>query len=274
MTRFQCSPRRMRAPQRCLHAAAALVTIALAPTIASASPRFELMVAGGSLVRLDSATGQAHVVPTNGDGGWRTLGGPADPGEAPARAGRFGLLVLGARSSGPIRRPDDPVRILRFDAATGRSWSIDLGREDEWLATGVKREALETTEPLAEPTRKLPRDTNSPGELAVIPRDALSDARTDPAEDVAGLSDALANPDVPSEIKVWAVRQMGEYEPELAMPPLLEAMRSDDPAVVAASIRALARSGAGSALPQILKLEDHPDPGVRAAVREVAQGLE
>ncbi len=96
------------------------------------------------------------------------------------------------------------------------------------------------------------------------------DTPQDAARDVAIVISALKKEELPTNMRVWAVRQLGEFDPSLAKPPLVAALRDSNPEVVEAAIRTLGRLGDASTLPDILKLKQHPDPRVQAAVQEVA----
>ena len=62
---------------------------------------------------------------------------------------------------------------------------------------------------------------------------------------------------------------MAVFPHESALPPLLKALETQQPAVVVAAIESLRKLGRPRTIPKILALADHPDPRVRAAVQAV-----
>lgn len=237
---------------------------------ATAGERFSFVRVQSNLFRIDSSTGEVWVVPSSGDGGWAAFGQAPESDQSPNRIGRYGLHTLASR-----RRQQDgePPQLLRSDRDAGRAWVADSTTGSQWLQIADSRGDSRTPQPA--PTRPAATQTPPPtaptGEpqLNVIPRDVLGKTPEETAKEVDIIVRALSKEGMPVEIKVWAARQLGVFDKEVAVPPLVEALESEHPEVVVAAIKSLSQIGAVNTIPKILNLKGHPDANVRAAVDEV-----
>ena len=230
--------------------------------------RFTFVQAPDILARIDSATGNVWFVPDSGEGGWTPLGAIVSAPEDPGESGRFTVRRMVWRTLDGTE-----VQFVRFDRATGRSWIIEPKDEAQW--TPIDDSALAAAEYATESVevdvlqQGAPPGEDPPVELAVLPREVLVRGSSQPGEEVRVIAEALEKDGISVQIKVWAARQLAVFEPELAVPPLLEALDSEHPEVVVAAITSLQKTGDPSTIPRILKLRDHSDPRVRAAVESV-----
>lgn len=87
--------------------------------------------------------------------------------------------------------------------------------------------------------------------------------RSDSAETLNALVEALASPLTSSEV-IEDVQQAIEQYGEVAVEPVLDLMRDDDPIVRFYASETLGRLGEAKAVPSLLDALDDPDTGVRA----------
>ena len=234
---------------------------------------FQFRRAGELLVRINTATGAASFARDDGDGGWAPVGQPPKADGRPLKAGRYKIYVFGGKRG----LTESRVRALRVDEQTGRAWSTELMDGAAWLPfaeNGI--EPAPAPQPAASPPRSpaaiTPSEAKQPTadtqRLGIVSRAAL-EADPEVADEYAQhLAEALAKPGITPDVKAWAARQLSVFPPEVALPPLLEALQSEHAIVVVASVRALNEIKDPSTIPHILKLQNHPDPSVRVAVKE------
>lgn len=241
------------------------------PDIEAPKERFQFTRASAAIVRLDSSTGQMWFVPLGGQGGWMPLGDRPDPAGHPEVNGRYRVYSLEIRQRG-MGMEEPSTRMLRLDGDTGRTWTIELLDGAAWVAieepVGEEGPAPLTAspEPAARVTIEEPVTADA---LGVISSELLASDDAAAAEFAHNLVQALEKDGMPAEVQAWSARQLGQFPREIAVPPLLEALESEHPVVVVAAIHALKETGDPSTIPMIQRLQDHPDPSVRAAVREV-----
>ncbi len=242
--------------------------------------RFVFVRARLGLVRVDTSTGQVWTVPVNGDGGWEPRGAAPDLGDEPARNGRFQVMNVPPPRSNRLGAGADSPPLMRVDRATGRTWLLESEAAMSWMAVGESGQA-----PVAEPVAPTPQPTPTPrpaqpqagttgGDVPeaaypILTGDQLGTTPDEKKKTLETLRTARTKTELPVKMRVWAVRQLGEVDPELAVPELLDSLSDGDPVIVAEAVRQLGRIGRGSTIPEILKLKDHPDAGVREAVSEV-----
>jgi hypothetical protein len=242
---------------------------------ATAKASFEFIRGEAHMARIDTATGQVSTVASNGDGGWNPIGlAPSDAGK-PSRPGRYGLLRLKPeRSMGRAGRATMLEPVIRIDRATGRAWRGELTQFTHWREFGSDAAAPapppEEPAPVATSASKRQQEP----QLKVLSKKTLDEAGGLSKDDVAVFIEAINKPGLDSEVRVWATLQLGAVDPDLSVPPLLQALESDDPRIVAAAVQALAQTGVASVVPQILELESHPDPSVRAAVASAVKRVD
>jgi hypothetical protein len=259
----------------------------------SGAERFEFGRARMGMFRTDSQTGRVWLMPLNGDGGWIERGTAPDLAGLAARNGRFEVLSIG-----PLREPvgrgaqSDKAVLVRFDLSTGRTWLLASEEAQTWtLATestppldlppapGEDGGASSTTAGDAEASSSSPGsdqsaaasealDESSSKAYPILTGDQLGVTPEEKQESLDTLHNALTKEGLPRKMRLWAVRQLGELDPDLSVPELIVVLDDEDPVIVAEAVRQLGRSNRSSALAPVLKLRNHPDAGVRAAVAE------
>ena len=80
--------------------------------------------------------------------------------------------------------------------------------------------------------------------------------------------EALQKKGLAIEIRVWAAKQLSVFDPEVAVPPLREALKDDQPEIVVAAIGSLQQLGDPTTIPAIQTLRTHSDPSIQKAARE------
>jgi hypothetical protein len=252
-------------------------------------PRFSFIRAKQLIVRLDTQTGHIWFAHESGDGGFSSLGSTPDPEGRPTKSDRFAVFALNSGRGGGARG-GAPPSLLRIDRATGFSWTVEVLDGAEWVAIAepagrVPTTPTNATRPFSSSTAgtqspDTPEAGPSPGTkkhaddietLHVVPRDVLANAPGTEEDNIKVVIQALEKEGLPVQIKVWAASQLGEMDPAQAVPPLLDALQSEHPEVVIAAIVSLQKTGVASTIPKILKLQQHPDPRVRATVEKVVK---
>ncbi|MCH2186946.1 HEAT repeat domain-containing protein [Myxococcota bacterium] len=240
--------------------------------------RFQFRRAGSLLVRINTATGATSFARDDGDGGWAPVGQPPAADGRPLKPGRYKIYAFGGQRG----LVESRVKVLRVDEEMGRAWSAELMDGAVWLAfaeNGSEPEpapqpaASPPTAPAAITPGEAKQTTADTQRLGIVSRAAL-EADPEVADEYARhLAEALAKPGITPDVKAWAARQLSVFPPEVAVPPLLEALQSEHPIVVVASVRALNELQDPSTIPHILKLQNHPDPSVRVAVKETVTAV-
>ena len=220
--------------------------------------RFQFVRASKLILRLDTRLGVVWKVAENGDGGWGMLGATPDDGDEANWNGRYGLFALKSGVMG------GPPQLLRVDRATGRSWLALAQDGSRWTpiqeGSNSESEAVPGEASAAQ---------EGPISLRVAPKETIESLPGGEEEKVVVVVQALEKEGLAVEIKVWGARQLAVFSHEAAVPPLLNALKSEHPEVVVAAILSLKEIGRPSTIPKILALSQHPDPSVRAAVQEV-----
>lgn len=235
-----------------------------------ATENFEFVRSKLGIVRLDSRNGQAWGVPLNGDGGWEAIGGPVDIGSDPPTRGRFSVLAIAQRPN-TINIGGEPAIMLRVDRQTGDSWLLESTASKSWTPI-VERDAgpaASSSAVPAQPTAAAAEPGGGKGDFPILKGDALGTTPEERAQTRETLHNALAKEGMPQKMRVWAVRQLGELDPDVATPELLLVLDDSDGVVVAEAVRQLGRIGKPSTLPALIRLQNHPDQQVRDAVGEV-----
>jgi hypothetical protein len=245
-------------------------------TTASEPERFNFVRTRESIVRLDTATGQVWLVAMNGDGGWQSYGQPPAADGRPDNNGRYAVNTVGRSGS---RSEKAGQSLLLMDRASGRAWLAPAAPGAHWLmisgatASGATAPASRTASATKAPqTPGTAKTQTAPGrkvQLNTIPKDAFGKTPDEAAKDADVIIRALQKEGMPVEVQIWAAKQLGVFDKELAAEPLLKALDSDHPEVVVAAIGALGRISAPETIPKILTLGSHADPRVRAAVAEI-----
>lgn len=243
--------------------------------------RYQFTRSARVLVRIDTATGQTWFVSTTGDGGWEPAGSTPDALGKPSLPGRYRVYTL----EGSRRPAGNPThRLLRVDGETGRAWTMELLEDPDWI--GIEEpegRAIGEDAPAGSPAPAAvaPPQSGEPpaaqqqpmtgADLDVVSRKMIADDEAGAAEFAKNLVQALEKDGMPPDVQAWSARQLGQFPKEVAVPPLLNALESEHPVVVVAAIHALRETGDPTTIPQILQLQSHPDPSVRAAAQEVVR---
>ena len=228
--------------------------------------RFQFVRAGKLILRLDSQLGVVWKVDENGDGAWVMLGATPDDDGEPNWNGRYALFSLKPSGFG------GPPRLLRSDRATGRSWLALADDESRWSPIreggGGHSSSGETSSDSSTKTAG-GEGGDKNVDLPVVSKATIEASPGDEAEKLEVVVQALEKEGLPVEIKVWAASQLAVFPPDDAVPPLLDALKSEHPEVVIAAIHSLKTIGRAITIPKIMALSQHPDPAVRAAVQAV-----
>jgi hypothetical protein len=242
-------------------------------SMAVSAERFSFTRTQYVIVRLDTSSGQVSIVPQSGDGGWTPLGAPPGLDDLPPEKGRFGIYNMAQRN----RSGTDPSKnLMLVDTSTGRAWIAPPLDGAAWTQIADSDEPVPVVQPSATPA-PIPALSPEPttnsitgAELPlVIPRERFGESIEEQNESLEVVLKALNKEGMPIKLQIWAVRQLAVFDPELAVPPLLDALDNDKPEVVVAAIHSLEQTGDATTIPRIMKLRNHPDPRVRAAVAEV-----
>ena len=225
--------------------------------------RFQFVRANKLISRLDSQLGVVWIVEETGDGGWSMLGAtPEDDGE-PNWNGRYALFSLKPNKFG------GPAQLLRLDRATGRSWLAPAEEGSRWspIAEGGGVSSRGGDDPPPAPAAQGAPAGPPKVDLRVASKELIEASPGESAEQLEVVVQALEKEGLPVEIKVWAASQLAVFPPDDATPPLLKALKSEQPEVIVAAIQSLKSIGRPSAIPKIMALSSHPDPAVQNAVK-------
>lgn len=240
---------------------------------ASAPERFKFIRGRDTLFRVDTRSGQVWRTAMTGDGGWQEHGAKPEDDGGPAAPGRYQVNSLGQRP-GTIG-PKSGLGLLRTDLYSGRAWLASEDAGSSWLPIAMGPESAGAVPAAAAPVpAAAPKAAAAEPDPNAIEIPAVSTEKADVSPeqakaDVEVLIQALTKEGLPASVKAWSAQELGRYDASLSVPPLLEALKSDEPELVVGAIKGLKSTGAASSIPAILKLKQHPDPRVRAAVDEV-----
>ena len=217
--------------------------------------RYTLQRAGQHFLRFDSQTGQVWRAPSSGKRGWRLVADSAPPPGQTSTSGP-GRYRLNVDRSGA-------TTLLITDLESGRVWRFQLTPKSDEGWTEVVEEVRAA--------KKRPRSRSPEGAKDGAVDDAelaLSD------QDLLEFSDTLEG-DYAPELRVVAAELLGETQSDRALPPLLRALRDEDPAVVVAAVRAMRTLGNAKVVPVLRKLQtDHEDEQVKLIAGEVIAELQ
>ena len=232
--------------------------------------RFSFVRGKNQLLRIDSAYGRVWTVPENGDGGWIELRDAPDSAGEPNTRGRYGLFSIVDRMN------IAPNQLLLVDRMTGRSWLREVPGGFSWIAIESPPESEDDEAPLPAAPQAEPRAEAGPApEAAMLPvasRAVLNASGGTDQEKLQVVVEALQKKDLAVGIRVWAAKQLSVFDPEVAVPPLREALNDDQPEIVIAAIASLRQLGDPTTIPAIQALRSHSDPNIQKAARDALDG--
>jgi len=223
------------------------------------APRFEVHPVyatgqGPMVVRFDTATGGLQSASLVGGRNWKPLGEPVNLTGTP---GRFGFNFAEARSI--------PLTFIRIDTQTGDVWRMAYPRDQDWVAfrgEGEAASAAQASTPAPRkpaPVRAVPAPKPTPAPIAA--KAERKRPGTAP-EDIDAYIEGFESENLPTEMRAWAVEQLGNVESPDAIPPLLKALESGDASIVRSAIRALARQDDPRVRPALEKMVHHATPEI------------
>jgi len=233
--------------------------------------RFSFVRGKNQLLRLDSTDGRVWAVPESGDGGWIELTGTPDPAGEPNTPGRYRLFSIVDRMN------IAPNQLLRVDRTTGRSWLREVPDGSSWIEIDSASESAKDEAPLPPAPQAEPQAQARPApahpdperaKLPVVSRAVFDASAGTEEEKIQVVVEALQKQGLAVEIRVWAAKQLSVFDPEVAVPPLREALKNDQPEIVVAAIGSLQQLGDPTTIPAIQALRTHSDPSVQKAARE------
>ena len=234
------------------------------------TPRFSFVRGKNQLLRIDSAYGRVWAVPENGDGGWIELTDAPDSAGEPNTHGRYRLFSIVDRMN------IAPNQLLRVDRITGRSWLREVPDGSSWVAIESPSESEGDEAPLPPAPQSEPQADARPApeaaRLPVVSRAVLDASGGSDEEKLQVVVEALQKKGLAVEIRVWAAKQLSVFDPEVAVPPLREALKDDRPEIVVAAIGSLQQLGDPTTIPAIQTLRTHSDPSIQKAAREALGG--
>lgn len=190
--------------------------------------------------------------------------------------------VTGMRAGAPV--------LIRSDTVTGQVWKLELrGGGGKWVAftepdaddaddgsqtsarepksagavdtASVKREIIEPpgapTEPAAIVKPRRVRNPQSPPSPVALSAGATGD------QEIAALRQAITNPELPIDMRVWAAQRLVSIEDPRATKALLEALGDPDAEVAFAAVEALNESEDDEVKAAVEKLREAGDDTVR-----------
>lgn len=231
--------------------------------------RYQFTRGASLLLRTDTRTGAVWISEVRSENGWQAIGSAPDDGGNPLYNNRFGVFSF--KTAGiSLGGSPQAVVLMRVDRANGRAWLADPDPASEWVLIpgggSPKATASGEEDPAPPPATSPGSAIVEPEVLPVLDRETLALTNEDESAQVAVVVEALNKPGLPVKLKVWAASQLSVFDPDLAIPPLINALGNEEPEVVVAAIDSLKRMGRPKTIPKILALQSHPDPRVRQAV--------
>lgn len=175
--------------------------------------------------------------------------------------GRYQVVALGSEAPA----------LVRVESETGALWRLESGDDDNrWIPIASLHELRGAGRAHSPKGSTAASATNPP--TATQPAPPATGAARGPIrplteEDVALFLEALADDDLPPDVRVWTVGQLAEIEGAEVTEALLTALGDRSAEVVAAAALALARRRDPRVAPALDELRSHPDPAVQRAAR-------
>jgi hypothetical protein len=193
------------------------------------------------------------VLVVQGFGGEPPLrGGPLEEGGS----GRYD--VFSTRAGTPV--------LIRTDTVTGRVWKLELrGGRDRWVET-IEPDAKAAGASASAPPETAPHPAPAP---APSPEPAAGTAPEagSASPDLATWLEAARKTDLPPDIRIWAITQLGAVGDPRSTEALVAVLSDSDSRVVTAAVAAVASRREDARVAEALAaLRAHPDPAVQAAL--------
>jgi len=245
-------------------------------------------IRGIDFYRIDTRSGEVSRATLDGATGWRPVGDAPQPAGGAAGVGRYHLSFIPA-----ARLKSAKARLVRSDSVGGRAWLLEVLPNGEvalpWrlmpgalppqssLGARVARDPVSAPDSTRDererpPASALARNRPTPSRAALEEAGLWSGEGRRP--DPHALRDALGR-ELPTELRIWVVDRLGDLEPAIATPLLIDALWDDEAEVAAAALEQLYRSAPGDerALSALREAgRSHPAPDVRTRARELAPG--
>jgi hypothetical protein len=195
--------------------------------------------------------------------------GFGNAGDAGRLLGRF--QVIGMRAGAPV--------LIRTDTESGQVWKLELrGGGNQWIPFTEKEAEQEGGDERASARESQTREVARVEREVVEPPGAPSAAEAPPPaatpgetpasaspvlqEEIESMADALANPELPNDMRTWAADQLGRMDAPDSTTALLAALNDPDPEIVLAAIDALRGRDDPRIEPALAALGEHPDERV------------
>ena len=179
--------------------------------------------------------------------------------------GRY--LMMATRAGTPI--------LIRMDTATGRVWKQELrGGRGRWVEfREPEEEASETAtavpEPVEAPAPKAPRTAEPRAQTRAPAIPAAGPSGSSTEADLENFVKAVRSVQVPVDIRVWAVTQLGRVDDLHSTEVLLEALEDEESRVVAAAVAAVGSRDHDGVAEALETVRTNLDPAVQAALDAV-----
>lgn len=230
------------------------------------APRFEVHAvhaSGGPLiVRFDTATGALQNAPLVGARNWTALGEPVVATGAP---GRFSFNFVAAKSI--------QLTFIRVDTETGDVWRMAFPRDRDWVALRSPGQRSPAPPEAAVKRRRNARPAVVPAPVANVPVAVSKPKSGRNVADIPAYVQGLESEHIPVEMRAWAVEQLGNVESAEAVAPLLGALEDEDPIIVRAAIRALAKHDDARVKPALKKMTQHEVPEIARVAKTTLRDL-
>ena len=176
--------------------------------------------------------------------------------------GRY--LMMATRAGTPI--------LIRMDTATGRVWKQELrggrGRWVEFQEPGedAPETATAVPEPVEAPAPKAPRTAEPRAQTRAPAIPAAGPSGSSTGTDLENFVKAVRSDQVPVDIRVWAVTQLGRVDDPHSTEVLLEALEDEESRVVAAAVAAVGSRDHDGVAEALETVRTNLDPAVQAAL--------
>lgn len=228
---------------------------------------------GPILVRFDTATGELTQSSLADGRIWTPLGTQPRSRAGEHRAGRYALDY--------VQSPSIPLTFIRVDGETGAVWRLSHPGDRDWTAVhsaaaGPEADGTAPTAVAAPEPQSVASDAVARLASASRPESSAGSERVGrrPTKtDVDAFVEAVTSMDLPSDMRSWAVEQLGHGPTEHAVGPLVDLLADADPVVVRTAARALAGHDDPRVRPALEQLAQHEAPDVRRVAERALSSL-